>query len=166
MQATRKNTLEWLANTLLEEWGLTEKGWRFVWGNRKRSFGVCRSRAKTIELSLYLLPTINDDSAEDTIRHEIAHALDFDDRGRSDHSYKWKAWAIKVGADPTSCKRHDNPEVLEQLAKESRYTLYCPDGHTFPSHKKQKVNRRTKRCCSTCHGEGKGLVVLEQRQNY
>ena len=162
----RKTTLENLANTLLEKWGLDKKGWRFVWGSRKRSFGVCRGRAKTIELSTYLLPTINDESAEDTIRHELAHALDIEERGTSDHSWKWKAWAIKVGADPTMTKSHDHEEVVAELATKSRYFLYCPDGHTYPSHKKLKANRRSKRCCQKCYDEGKGLIVLEQKQNY
>jgi len=166
MEATRKVNLENLANSLLKEWGLTKKGWVFVWGNKKRSFGTCRPSRKVIELHSFLLPTINDEAAEDTIRHEIAHALDFEQRGKSDHSYKWKAWAIKVGADPSRTKSHDNYEALVVKSNQSKYRLVCPNGHVFPSHRKEKKNKRSIACCVICHKDNKGYIKLKQEQNY
>lgn len=162
-QQERMQILELLANELLTEWGLTEKGWTFIWGNKKRSFGTCRKRAKTIELSTFLLPTINDESAEDTIRHEIAHALDFEDRGTSDHGYKWKAWAIKVGADPTATSTNDFEDVAKDLAETTKYTLVCPNGHKFPSHRKKK---RLSSCGKCCPGYFNKAYLLKQVQNY
>jgi|TARA_R110000851_G_scaffold63075_2_gene144394 predicted SprT family Zn-dependent metalloprotease len=168
MNNTRKQNLESLAKNLLEEWGLKSKGWTFCWNSRKRSFGVCSPRLKTIALSDYLLPTINNDSAEDTIRHELAHALDVEERGTSDHSWKWKQWAIKVGADPTRTKSHDNTEASEELASQSKYTLVCKKGHKSPSHKKRKRSVS----CSRCNKEA-GLpsayyekFKMEQIRNY
>jgi len=164
-QRERVNHLEALANSLLKEWNAI--GWKFEWNTRKRSFGLCSPRKKTIALSLYLLPTIDNASAEDTIRHELAHALDIMDRGASDHSWKWKAWAIKVGADPTRTKSHDNREAFEQLATQSKYTLTCPNGHTMPSHKRKKRGGS----CGAC-GTERGMkgfqeeFRLVQTQNY
>jgi hypothetical protein len=39
---------------------------------------------------------------EDVARHEIAHALDFESRGRSAHDAQWKRWAVACGADPSA----------------------------------------------------------------
>ena len=171
MAQDRKKNLEWLANTLLEEWGLKAKGWTFEWNTRKRAFGLCSYRpygSKTIALSTYLLPTINDESAEDTIRHELAHALDYEERRTSDHGWRWRAWARKVGADPSRTKSHDNREALEELATQSKYTLVCPNGHKSPSYKKRKRSVS----CGQCVKEA-GLYPdyyeqfkMEQIQNY
>ncbi len=38
---------------------------------------------------------------EDVARHEIAHAIDFETRGRSGHDHVWKEWARRCGADPS-----------------------------------------------------------------
>lgn len=159
----RMKLLEWLAKELLNEWGLTDKGWSFGWNSRKKSFGLCSKRKKMIFLSKYLLPTITDESAEDTIRHEIAHALDFEDRGTSDHGPKWKAWARKVGADPTRCGSSDHDEIAEELAQTSKYTLVCPNGHKFPSHRKRK---RLSSCGKCCPGHYNEDYLLTQVQNY
>lgn len=164
----RKQLLEWLAMELMEEWGLLPN-WTFRWSTTKGSFGRCfLGRQKIIELSLYLLPTISDEGAEDTIRHEIAHALDNEERGTSDHSWRWKAWAIKVGADPTRTKSYDNREALTELATQSKYTLVCPNGHKSPSHKK----RRRSVSCGVCRKEANlpnsyyPQFKMEQVQNY
>lgn len=41
----------------------------------------------------------------DTIRHEIAHALDCNTRGKSDHGPEWQKWANKLGAIPSRVYR-------------------------------------------------------------
>ena len=144
--SVRKAYLKGTANSLLREWGLADKGWTFVWNKSKSCFGLCTYRPKTIALSSYLLPTITDESAVDTIKHEIAHALDFHDRGTSDHSKKWKRWAVKVGADPSRCKDHDNKEMTAKLANVSRYKLVCSNGHVFPSHRKKRMDSSCYEC--------------------
>lgn len=37
---------------------------------------------------------------DDTLKHEFAHALDYLERGKTDHSYHWKRWCKVTGADP------------------------------------------------------------------
>lgn len=159
----RTSILEWLANELLSEWGLISKGWGFEWTNRKSCFGLCCCRTKTIYLSTFLLPTINDVSAEDTIKHEIAHALDFEERGKSDHSWRWKAWAIKVGAESTRTGSHDYKDALIYAAEASKYKLVCPNGHVFPSHRKRY---RTVSCSICCPGRFNENFLMTQVRNY
>lgn len=160
----RKSLLTWLAKELLQEWGLTEKGWSYVWGNRKSAFGTCRFRPRTIELSLYLLPTISDEEAEDTIRHEIAHALDFEQRGTSDHSWRWKAWAVKVGANPERCGHSDDEEGRLAVAYKSKYRFECPNGHVRASHRKQAPHRK-KSCGKCCPGRYNPDFIFTQIEN-
>jgi predicted SprT family Zn-dependent metalloprotease len=85
-----------LGNQLLREFGLTEKGWRFRISNTKRSLGRCFHADKTIELSRYYLH-IPDSEIENTIRHEIAHALVGPNHG---HDRVWELEALKCGAVP------------------------------------------------------------------
>lgn len=160
----RKSLLMWLADELLKEWGLTEKGWVFIWGNKKSAFGTCRCGKRTIELSLYLLPTINDEQAEDTIRHEIAHALDFEERGVSDHSWRWKAWAVKVGANPERCGSHTEDEPIKAVAYKSKYRLECSKCRkVIPSHRKLK---RASSCGACGNGYYNPALKLAQIENH
>lgn len=161
--AERKRLIGWLAQELMKEWGLTEKNWYFTWDNRKRSFGFCNWRQKSISLSLYLLPTINDEKAENTIRHEIAHALDAMERGKSDHSWRWKAWAVKVGAKPERCGHATEEDVKEAMPYKSKYRLECPNGHITPSH---KAIKRSKSCGKCCPGYYNPEFKLEQILNH
>ncbi len=164
----RKNLLERLANDLLAEWGLTSKGWRFVWGKKRTAFGTCKvnksRNIKTIELSLHLLPTIDQKEAEDTIRHEIAHALDYEQRGTTDHSWQWKAWAVKVGARPERCGKSVNLDVTKVMAYKTKYRVECKCcKRVRPSHRKLKIERS----CGVC---GQGVFnpkfLLEQIENH
>jgi len=159
----RKQLLQWLALELLAEWGLTPKGWVFRWSTTKRSFGRCFGRKKIIELSLYLLPTISDEEAEDTIRHEIAHALDNEERGTSDHSWRWKAWAIKVGARPQRTSKSGDEDVKKELAYQSKYRLECPNGCLTPSHKRK---RRMSSCGPCGNGRYNEALQLKQIENH
>lgn len=164
----RKKLLEWLANELLNEWGLTAKGWQFIWGKKRQAFGTCkfnrRNNIKTIELSLFLLPTIDDNEAEDTIRHEIAHALDIEERGTSDHSWKWKAWAVRVGANPNRTGKTTNEDAAKALAYKSKYRMECKKcGNVNPSHRKRKYNSS----CGHCgNGYYDPALKLEQIENH
>lgn len=101
------NEADTMARTELAKW--TAKyperlaGWKFVWNNRKTSFGMCRYWAKEIQLSKVLTASAGDPAhVVDTIRHEIAHALA---GARAGHGSVWKMWARTVGAIPVACSR-------------------------------------------------------------
>lgn len=164
------------ALALMSKWGLTDirKNWTFKFNNSKSAFGQCQFKrnrftgeihSKKICLSSYFLPALSDESVIDTILHEIAHALDVEDRGYSNHDLNWKRMAIKVGAKPQTCASHDDEEVYAKLAKQSKYTHVCPNGHEFPSHRRDKAGIR--KSCPTCNPDDfDPRYILKQVQNY
>ena len=157
------------ARNKMNEWGLIEKGWSFAWNTRLSSFGRCRFRRmaisgtvllKQIELSSVSMMALSRAEQEDTVLHEIAHALDFETRGTSDHGLIWKQWAIKVGARPERCKEISN-EGRTNLPP-SKYILRCPNGHEFARHRRLKHEASCPKC-SPRYDERFKLKVI---QNY
>lgn len=86
------------ADKQLTLWGLKEKGWKFELSRTKQMLGRCDYLTKTIEVSQYWLEDWP--QVEDTILHEIAHALAGPNHN---HNHIWRAYAIKVGATPKPC---------------------------------------------------------------
>lgn len=112
--------------------GLQERGWSFGFNNTKRSLGMCRYNkwkgVKQILLSTHWVNLNGVEAMEDTIRHEIAHAVDFERRGRSAHDDVWKGIAVEVGARPERCGGQG------MVKPERRYKLYCKAcGKTYGS---------------------------------
>jgi predicted SprT family Zn-dependent metalloprotease len=93
-----------LAHELMARHGLA--GWSFGFNRRKRSLGLCRYAAQMIELSVYLVYGSSDEEVQDTILHEIAHALVGPGHG---HDAAWKAKCLEVGAKPQRCGQADMP---------------------------------------------------------
>ena len=88
---------EVIANRLIREHLSSE--WSFKWNNRKRAFGVCSYRTKTIQLSKPITTHEGEKKITDTILHEIAHAIAGHDAG---HGAEWKRVARRLGASPTA----------------------------------------------------------------
>lgn len=141
-----KAEIKKFANQKLSEWNMDTKGWSFVFDNAKRRFGCCKPRYKTISVSWEIAKRNLDQPEEikDTVLHELAHALDFEDRGTSDHSAKWKAWARKVGAKPTRC--YSSAQIK---GPEKKYFYYCPSCGTAIG-RLRRVNRSTLCSCNKC----------------
>ena len=149
MRTTEHTQIEAFANERLAHFGLTAKGWSFEWNSRKRAYGLCSKRKKKIFLSTFLFSSIDDAARKDTVLHEIAHALDFDDRGTSDHGRIWKRWALHVGAEPTRCKTPVNEEAyIENRKAKAKYTLRCASGHEF--FRSRKLKNNVKASCPKC----------------
>ena len=89
-----------LASHLMAVHGLTQAGWKFMFDNAKRRFGVCKHSTKTIGLSLPLTKLNDEAQVKDTILHEIAHALVGPNHG---HNNVWKRKCIEIGAKPQRC---------------------------------------------------------------
>src|SRR3954466_6720554 len=84
--------LEATARRELARHGL--RGWTFGLSKAKRRLGVCKYRARRIEVAEYYARHSPEESVLDTLRHEIAHAI----AGPSaKHGPKWKALAIRLG---------------------------------------------------------------------
>ncbi len=170
--------IEQFAEQKMAEWGLTEKGWAFTWNNSRRAIGSCKFQrlrhdsifihsrpvklVKEIRLSRFMLGVISEDEQRDTVLHEIAHALDFEQRGTSAHDDTWKWWAVKVGAKPEPCKRMDANERAA-IIKRSKYTLRCPNGHERAAHRVRKHPTSCGECCPNRFNEA---YVFQVIQNY
>lgn len=85
------------AEELLKEFGLKEQGWRFELSNKAQALGTCYHSKKLIVFSIHYLESPREE-IEDTLRHEIAHALAGPGNG---HNWLWKHYCREVGADPT-----------------------------------------------------------------
>lgn len=109
---------ERLANFLVDAWGLSNEGWVFKWDHAKRRFGQCSYHTKTISLSRYLVELNDRPDVEDTILHEIAHALA---GGRAGHGPEWKRECRRVGAKPKACYK-----TSEIQAPPPNYVGICP----------------------------------------
>lgn len=86
---------------------LRDLGWVFAFDRARTRLGLCtwrrgRTLVRRITLSRPLAQRLGWEVMEDVARHEVAHALDYEARGRSAHDAAWRAWARRCGADPTA----------------------------------------------------------------
>lgn len=123
---------------------LEEAGWSFGFDHAKRRFGNTDFKNKEITLSKTLIGEgLPREEIEDTLRHEIAHVLDYINRGTSDHGPKWKRWARRCGADPTRAG-----QLPEKYMPDYRWWLVCPecDKAVKGYYRKPKLNKYHPRC--------------------
>jgi len=97
MELTAAEQLAW---NLMQEFRLSQNGWMFWWDNAKRRFGSCSIYRRRITLSRELTLRNDQPQVEDTIRHEIAHALAGAKHGHDD---EWKRQCAVTGANPKRC---------------------------------------------------------------
>ena len=91
--------LKTLAEQQMAKHGL--RGWTFSFSKAKRMLGVCKYRAKRIEIAEYYAANSTRETVLDTLMHEIAHALAGSGAG---HGPAWKAIAVRLGATPRACE--------------------------------------------------------------
>lgn len=143
---------ESLAKTLMIKHNVYQRGWKFEFDRAKRRFGCCKYRTKTITLStdLTLLNKIED--VQDTILHEIAHALV---GPRNGHNAVWKAKAMEIGCKPERCYSSDKVNTPR-----AKYEAVC-----HGCNKVHKRHRKPKRIssCGKCSG---GRFNLEYKLEF
>ena len=126
----------YLAISLMEEFnvhGQNAPYFKFKWGRGKKQLGACHylhnsTEGRYISLSRSYVKLNSDELIEDTIRHEIAHALDVMDRGYSDHSWRWKTKCRLTGANPSRLKSNVK-------APKAKYESTCSCGKTYKRHR-------------------------------
>jgi predicted SprT family Zn-dependent metalloprotease len=79
---------------------LLDTGYAFRFNNKVNSLGCCHYRAKVIELSSKWTTGLPESEIRDTILHEIAHALAYENHRYVGHGETWQSYAIRVGAKP------------------------------------------------------------------
>lgn len=98
MLATREKKLadaSSLATYLIDTY--LDPSWSFAWNNRVRALGICSYSKKQIGLSKAWALATPWDEVDDTLRHEVAHAI----AGyAANHGPEWKEAAVLVGARP------------------------------------------------------------------
>src|SRR6516162_3752943 len=112
---------EWaraLALQLMTQFGLAD--WDFAFNRRKRRLGQCvfptKDRPGRIELSVHWVELAPPEDLEDTIRHEIAHALA---GPLAMHGPVWIAMCKVTGARPNRCNHH-------KLMPKGAWRAKCP----------------------------------------
>ena len=124
------------------------KYWTVTTNNRKTAFGVCKYGPREIQLSALLVPAMTEDAIQDTIIHEIAHALCIG----HNHDNVWKKKCVELGGNGQRCggaNKFKDGKVGQQvlLEKIAKYTLSCPCCN-HKSYKTRKPTRSTS--CGIC----------------
>lgn len=134
-----------LGHDLLGE-PLQARGWTFGFDRARRRLGACRPGPRRISLSGLLVPELSDEEVEDTIRHEIAHAIDWERRGTTRHDRTWKTVARACGAKP---ERTFDGDLSHE---EAPYAAVCPTCGTNTGFYRQPVRPHR---CRSCHRAGR-----------
>jgi len=134
-------------------YNVKELGWNFAGFDRGvRRLGVCEYSTnrttgiiseKKIGLSKKMTEARTDKEVEQTILHEIAHAIDVEIRRSSNHDYFWKQIAEACGHSGERCTK------VSQTVRNDTYKWYafCPN-HGIIAHwtRKPSLNK----LCRTC----------------
>ena len=129
-----------LALLHMEDKGIYKAGFRFKFENCKATLGRCHYTTKMIALSKWYVQENEEGEIEDTILHEIAHALAWINDRFTGHGKIWKDWARRIGANPKRCGKRG----LNKPSNHFKYSDSCGCGKTFQRHRVSK--HRTYHC--------------------
>lgn len=119
------------------------KSWRFRFDRARQRFGLCHYGNKTISLSRVLTELNDAAQVEDTLLHEIAHAL----TPGAAHGPGWREACRRLGAEPRRCF---GAEVKRPV---SSYLLACPHcQRAFPRERKTRRALACRACCRAHNG--------------
>ncbi|SRR5690606_22628645 len=146
-------------------------GWHVEFDRAKRRLGICKwkvngRKVRIISLSRYYALEGGWSLMEDVVRHEIAHAIDFETRGKSDHGPRWQEIARRVGADPT--RLYDGDDVNSPPSKYVGICLHC--GAEQPFYRRVSRAYACPACCRK-HARGRfserfRLRIVERANNH
>jgi predicted SprT family Zn-dependent metalloprotease len=125
---------ETLALLHMEEHGILNK-FKFFFEDCKRSLGRCHYYDRKITLSKWYVELNEERDVEDTILHEIAHALAwirYGSKGQG-HGRLWKSVCIEIGAKPERL----NQGILEYPDNHYKYSVTCCNT-TYGKHRMGK----------------------------
>lgn len=123
------------AEEMVQAYGLV--GWKVkVNGRFFNVLGRCKYRTKTIELSKAYIEQGTQEHINDTILHEIAHALVGEGHG---HGIVWQRKAREIGAIPKRCSK--------TVKLKGKYEYVCNTcGNTY--HRTRKMTKLV--ACGIC----------------
>ena len=136
---------EVLALLHMDDHGLIEDLWSFEFEDCKTSLGRCHYMEEKITLSKWYVELNEESDVEDTILHEIAHALSFiryGAKGRG-HGKLWKQVCVEIGATPSRLHKG----IVEYPNNHYKYVDDCICGVTYKMH---RLRKRSKYRCPKC----------------
>lgn len=119
--------------------------WDIRIGNARTTAGLCNYSKKQITISLFLANARDKNHTEDTILHEIAHALAGHEAG---HGQEWKDICRQIGARPERCFS------VSEIPPEKRYKwiAQCPaHPETYYQMNRRLHGYRCSHCLSPLH---------------
>ena len=134
------NVVKMLADKLLDEHGLIEKGWRFSFDRAKRRAGSCKFSKKEITIAKAYAKQQEVMEIKNTILHEIAHALVGSQHG---HSQIWRKKAKEIGCDASRCHHI--------VFSKPKYILTCNNRCFEVSRYRVNQSFMQSKICSKCN---------------
>lgn len=112
-----------MAQALMKDHGLFEKGWTFKIDRAKARCGCCMFGPNVISISKFYIQgrRVTSRDVRNTVLHEIAHALAGPDAG---HGPEWKAIAQEIGCDGTRLN-------MKWTGEPRRYVISCACGRIY-----------------------------------
>lgn len=151
LEDARRHTIQ-----LMEDHGLTQQGWTFGWMNAKRTLGRCYYGRLLIVLSRPFVEMNDLPTVEQTILHEIAHALAGYNAG---HGIEWQNVARSIGVKNPAAKCGPGEVVMP----EGRYKATCSTCQgVWHRHRMTKKMLRGEFACSRCCRKFNGGKWSEQ----
>jgi predicted SprT family Zn-dependent metalloprotease len=150
------------ARRVMAEYDLDVKGWTFGFDRAARRFGCCNYGTKTITLSAVTLAARTEREVEQTILHEVAHALT-PGKGHGTE-WLWKAREIGYTGGTCSAVSEDVKRVVVQSAK---YIGHCADcRESFPKHRMpaSQVGRPLFQHPACKRKPGKGMIAFHAQR--
>lgn len=148
---TTKKQIENIWQQEKEKWKLFD--WNLSFSNRKRTLGYCNCTKKIISISNAYLNNNPFETMKDTLLHEIAHAVQYEKSGKTDHGKEWKKIASEVGCRPVRCA-----DTSEVNLPEAKYIATCP-GCGNETKFYRKVNKVYS--CSKCSNKFDPRFILK-----
>ena len=139
------NDAKALALLHMDEHGLFDELWHFDFEDCKRSLGRCHYTKRKISLSEWYVELNNEKDVEDTILHEIAHALSWTRYGKKakGHGKLWKQVCIEIGATPERLHKG----IVEYPDNHHKYVDTCGCKITYKRH---RIRKGAKYRCPKC----------------
>lgn len=116
-QRTESQVIERIT-AVLQQYNLTQ--WKASIDNAESRVGVCSYTTQTVSLARRLALYANDDEIEETIAHEVAHALE----PGAGHGTRWKARMHAMGFVPSRTYQPSEDEwIVRMMSNKSAFVL-------------------------------------------
>jgi hypothetical protein len=146
---------------------LSQRGWYAEFSKTKKALGRCiinrNEGIKKIELSKYFHEgAVSFNEIKNTILHEIAHAIDYEIRNTTDHSWRWKRICKQIGHNG------ERTTAIDSMKLNFKYDTICPVCNEVVGgfNRKPKRDYYHKECQPNPNDYDTWNAPLKLKQNY